>query len=50
MATTVKLITIAFTKEDVKIITELMEKMGETQSNVIKRSLSFYKFYLDNQK
>jgi hypothetical protein len=50
MATTVKHMTIALTKEDLKIITELMEHLGETQTNVIKRALSFYKFYWDNKK
>lgn len=49
MATTVKHITIALTKEDLKTITDLMEKLGETQTNVIKRALSFYKFYLENK-
>ena len=50
MATTVKNTTIALTKEDLRIIAELMEKLGETQTNVIKRSLSFYNYYLDNKK
>jgi hypothetical protein len=50
MATTIKTITIALTKEDVKIIYELMDNLGETQSNVIKRALSFYKFYLDTKQ
>lgn len=50
MATTVKNITIALTKEDLNIITELMGKFGENQTNVIKRALLFYKFYLDNKK
>ena len=50
MATTVKNITIALTKEDLKIITELMEKLGETQTNVIKRALSFYRYYEENKK
>jgi hypothetical protein len=50
MATTVKHITIALTKEDLKIITELMEKLGETQTNVIKRALVFYKIHEDNRK
>jgi hypothetical protein len=50
MATTIKTLTIALTKEDLKIIIELMEKLGETQSTVIKRALSYYKFYLDNKK
>lgn len=50
MATTIKTLTIALTKEDLKIITELMENLGETQTSVIKRALSFYKYYLDNKK
>lgn len=50
MATTVKTITMALTKEDLKIITELMEKLGETQTNVIKRALLCYKFYEENKK
>lgn len=50
MATTIKTLTIALTKEDLKIITELMENLGETQTAVIKRALSFYKYYLDNKK
>lgn len=50
MATTVKHITIALTKEDLKTITELMEKLGETQTNVIKRALTYYQIYLENKK
>jgi hypothetical protein len=50
MATTIKTITIALTKEDLNIINELIEKLGETQTTVIKRALSFYKYYLDNKK
>ena len=50
MATTIKHITMALTKEDLKIITEIMDELGETQTNVIKRALSFYKFYLENKK
>jgi hypothetical protein len=49
MATTIKTITIAVTKEDVNIITSLMEKLGETQTDVIKRALSFYFFYMENK-
>jgi hypothetical protein len=49
MATTIKTITIAVTKEDVKIITELMEKLGENQTTVIKRAISFYLFYMENK-
>jgi hypothetical protein len=50
MATTIKTITIALTKEDLKVITELMEHLGETQTNVIKRALSFYRLYVENKK
>ncbi len=50
MATTVKYITMALTKEDLKIINELMKELGETQTNVIKRALSFYNLYLENKK
>lgn len=48
MATTFKNITIALTKEDWKIISELMENLGETQTDVIKRALSFYSFHRFN--
>ena len=50
MATTIKNMTIALTKEDLKIIEFLMKEYGETQTNVIKRALSFLKFYLENKK
>jgi hypothetical protein len=50
MATTVKNITLALTKEDLKTITQLMEKLGETQTNVIKRALLYYKFYEENKR
>lgn len=49
MATTVKHITLALTKEDLKTITELMNKLGENQSTVIKRALNYYKFYMDEK-
>ncbi len=50
MATTVKNITIALNKEELKTLTELMEKLGENQSAVIKRALYFFKIHKDNCK
>ncbi len=39
MATTVKIISIALTKEDVRILEELTKLFGETPSGVLKRAL-----------
>jgi predicted DNA-binding protein len=42
MSTTVKRITLALSKNDLKILTKLCEELGESQSVVIKRAITFY--------
>ena len=39
MATTAKRITLALTKEDIRILQKLQEKYAETQTAVIKRAI-----------
>jgi len=42
MKTTVKLVNIACNKQDLKQLEELMEKMGLTKTEIIKRALTYY--------
>jgi len=42
MATTKKVRSIAFTQEDLRLLKELCERLGENESQVIKRAISFY--------
>ena len=41
MSTTIKRITLALTKEDLRCLKIMQDVYGETQSNVIKRAISF---------
>ncbi len=47
--TTVQRITLALSKEDKRILDELCDKLGETKSAVIKRSLMSYYSKTENK-
>lgn len=44
MASTVKRITLALSKEDLKQLNKLCEEYGETPSEVLKRALTYFYF------
>ena len=42
MELTVKRVHVALTKEETRMLTELKDKLGETQSNILKHGLTAY--------
>lgn len=50
MRTTVKTLSIAMTKDDIKTIDYLCESTGDTKSTVVKKSLLLYKTKIESER